>query len=277
MTTDTTPSGAAGPRLGSLARGDGESVAYAVRPARARDPAPGAGGAPGVLFLSGFRSDMNGNKARALDAWAEARGHGLIRFDYFGHGASSGDFRRGTIGRWLADTLAILDQVATGPQVLVGSSMGGWLALLAARARPARVRGLVLVAPAPDFTERLMWPGLPPEAREAILARGEWMAPSAYGEDPYPITADLIREGREHLILDGPIAFAGPVRILQGMADPDVPWTHALDLVQRLSGDVVASLIRDGDHRLSRPEDLRRLETALDEVMALTREPAEDA
>lgn len=225
------------------------------------------GAGPLVLWLGGFRSEMTGTKATALAAWAARSGRALLRFDYFGHGASEGRFEAGTISRWRADALAILDQLTTGPVVLVGSSMGGWLACLAALARPERLAGLVLVAPAVDFTERLLAPRLPAEAREAIAREGEWTRPSGYGDGGYPITCALIEDGARWSLLPGPIGVKARVRILQGGVDPDVPWPHALDVAKALEGpDVVFTLIRDGDHRLSRPADLGRLVAAIEEL-----------
>lgn len=241
----------------TFGREDGETIAYLAR----------EGKRPGVLWLGGFKSDMGGTKATALDRWAAARGRSYLRFDYYGHGASSGDFRAGTITRWLGDTLAVLDRLAGGPQVLVGSSMGGWLALLAARARPERVRGMLLIAPAADFTEALIWTRLPPEVRMQIEERGVWERPSAYDPDPYPITKTLIEDGRRHLLLGRPLPLGCPVRILQGMQDPDVPWRHALKLVEAIEGDVTLTLVRNGDHRLSDPAGLRRLEAMLDGLL----------
>jgi hypothetical protein len=225
------------------------------------------GAGPTVVWLGGFRSDMAGTKAQALADWAASHGRAFLRFDYFGHGESSGDFRQGTVSRWRADALAVLDQLTAGPLVLVGSSMGGWLACLAAMSRAHRVQGLVLIAPAADFTERLIWPELDAHARRAIEAEGVWMRPSEYG-DPYPITRDLIEDGRRWSILPGPVGIAAPVRVLQGGADPDVPWRHALELAQAIeSQNLVFTLIRDGDHRLSRPQDLARLVAAVAELV----------
>jgi len=224
------------------------------------------GAGPTVVWLGGFNSEMAGTKAQALADWAQARRRAYLRFDYFGHGQSSGAFSQGTITRWRADALAMIDQLTAGPLVLVGSSMGGWLACLAALARRPRIAALVLVAPAADFTERLLWPTLPPEGRRAIERHGVWLRPSAYG-DPYPISRDLIEDGRRWAILPGPVGVTAPVRILQGGADPDVPWRHALDLSQALeSRDLVFTLVGDGDHRLSRPQDLRRLIAAVEEL-----------
>jgi pimeloyl-ACP methyl ester carboxylesterase len=224
------------------------------------------GAGPTVVWLGGFRSDMTGTKAQALAGWAAAKGRSFLRFDYSAHGQSTGDFMEGTIGRWRSDALAVIDQLTDGPLVLVGSSMGGWIACLAALARPERVAGLVLIAPAPDFTDKLMEPSLPAHAREAIARDGYWPQPSDYGEDGYPITRRLLEEGTAWSILPGPVEIAAPVRILQGAADEAVPWLHALGLAQSIVGeDVVFTLIRDGDHRLSRPQDLARLLAAVEE------------
>ena len=224
--------------------------------------------AGGVTFvwLCGFKSDMSGGKALAVEAWAREAGHGTLLFDYSGHGQSGGAFEDGTISAWRADTLAAIDALTLGPLVLVGSSMGGWMALLAAMARPERVRGLLLIAPAPDFTEKLMWPEFMPAQQAEILDQGFTLRPSEYGA-PYPITRALIEDGRQWSILDAPVAFEGPVRILQGMQDPDVPWGHALALAASLtSPDVVLTLIKDGEHRLSREADIARLLAACGEL-----------
>lgn len=224
----------------------------------------------GVTFvwLCGFKSDMTGGKALAVEAWAKAAGHGALLFDYSGHGQSGGRFEEGTISAWREDALAAIDAQTDGPLELVGSSMGGWMALLAALARPERVKGLVLIAPAPDFTEKLMWPEFSPEQQAEILQEGFTLRPSAYGE-PYPITRALIEDGRQWSILDKDIPFAGPVRILQGMQDPDVPWGHALALTQALTAeDLLLTLIKDGDHRLSRDEDIARLLAVCGEMAA---------
>jgi pimeloyl-ACP methyl ester carboxylesterase len=209
---------------------------------------------------------MAGTKAQALADWALAAGRAYLRFDYFGHGESGGDFREGDITRWRGDALAVLDDLIEGDVVLVGSSMGGWIACLAAMARPERVKAMVLVAPAPDFTEKLMAPEIPPEGRRALRDDGVWLRPSEYG-DPYPITANLLEDGARWSILPGPIPIEAPVRILQGGEDPDVPWRHDLELAQAIKGDdVVFTLIKDGDHRLSRPQDIERLIAAVGEV-----------
>jgi pimeloyl-ACP methyl ester carboxylesterase len=245
-----------GETTGHLLRADGGLIAWRAI----------AGEGPTVVWLGGFNSDMTGIKAQALADWAQANGRAYLRFDYFGHGASSGAFQDGTITRWREDALAVLDELAPGPVVLVGSSMGGWIACLAAMVRADRVTGMVLVAPAPDFTEKLLAPQIPPVGREALRASRVWMRPSAYGE-PYPIAAALLEDGARWSILPGPVPIVCPVRILQGGADPDVPWRHALELAQAInSDDVVFSLIKDGDHRLSRPQDIGRLIAAVSDL-----------
>jgi pimeloyl-ACP methyl ester carboxylesterase len=229
------------------------------------------GKSPGLVWLGGFKSDMKGTKAEALDIWAARQGRACLRFDYSGHGESGGDFREGTIGRWLEDSVAVYRAFAKGPQVLIGSSMGGWIALLLsqrlrAMKGAAPVAGMVLIAPAVDFTEELMWKHFPASIKEAIENHGEWLRPSEYSEEPYPITRALIEDGRKHLLLGGLIEPGCPVHILQGVQDPDVPWRHAVELVSRFArDDVVLTLIKDGDHRLSRPEDLERLIAAVGE------------
>jgi pimeloyl-ACP methyl ester carboxylesterase len=231
-----------------------------------------AGGGPGLFWLSGFNSDMQGTKALALDAWAAEHKRACVRFDYSGHGESGGAFVDGTIGRWLEESVAVFEQFCTGPQVVIGSSMGGWMALLLARemarrpGSPMSLAGLVLIAPAPDFTEELMWKGFSPEVQNEIETKGVWLRPSQYGE-PYPITRALIEEGRNHLLLGSAIDVGCPVRILQGAQDPDVPWRHAFALAHRLpSDDVVLTVVRDGDHRLSRPQDIARMIAAVAEM-----------
>ena len=230
------------------------------------------GSAPGLFWLGGFNSDMRGTKALALDAWAAGQNRACVRFDYSGHGESGGSFADGTIGRWLEESVAVFEQFCVGPQVVIGSSMGGWMALLLAReigkreASRASLAGLVLIAPAPDFTEQLMWNGFSPEVRHEIETKGVWLRPSQYGE-PYPITRTLIEEGRSHLLLGSAIEVGCPVRILQGAQDPDVPWQHAFALTHRLpSDDVVLTMIQDGDHRLSRPQDIARIIAAVAEI-----------
>ena len=189
------------------------------------------GALPGLFWLGGFKSDMRGTKALALDGWAAEHSRACTRFDYSGHGESGGDFAEGTIGRWLEESVAVFERFCEGPQVVIGSSMGGWMALLLARelakrpASRASLRGLVLIAPAPDFTEELMWKGFSPDIRRQIETTGQWLRPSEYG-DPYPITRNLIEEGRNHLLLGGAVEVGCPVHILQGAKDPDVPWSE---------------------------------------------------
>src|SRR5271163_4240215 len=260
---------------------DGEPLAHIEvgtdRAARRIAVRARAGGAPGLFWLSGFNSDMQGTKAIALDAWAAEHHRACVRLDYSGHGESGGAFADGTIGRWLAESLMVFDACCQGPQILVGSSMGGWLALLmvgALRRRPppypppqagegrvgASVAGLVLIAPAVDFTEELMWKRMTPAIKQELEQNGVWARPSGYSPEPYLVTRQLIEEGRDHLLLGGMIETGCPVRILQGVDDPDVPWRHAVELTSRLaSDDVVLTLVKDGDHRLSRPEDIERL------------------
>jgi pimeloyl-ACP methyl ester carboxylesterase len=246
--------------------GSGNSARrIAVRPRKGRQP--------GLFWLGGFNSDMKGTKALALDAWAADHGRACVRFDYSGHGESGGRFVDGTIGRWLEESVAVFAQFCSGPTVVIGSSMGGWMALLLAReitrrAANASLAGLVLIAPAPDFTEELMWKGFSPDVRKEIESKGVWLRPSEYGDGtPYPITRALIEEGRNHLLLGGSIDVGCAVRILQGAQDPDVPWKHAFTLAQRLPAeDVVLTMIQDGDHRLSRPQDIARIIAAVAEM-----------
>jgi pimeloyl-ACP methyl ester carboxylesterase len=229
---------------------------------------PGAG--PPVFWLGGFRSDMQSAKAEALDQWAARRSRAFVRFDYMGHGESAGRFEDGCMSLWLEDSLAVLRRHASQPPILVGSSMGGWIALLAARAlrgTPQAPAGLVLIAPAVDFTQALMWEAFPEEVRQAITRDGVWLRPSAYSPEPYPITRQLIEDGRRHLILDRPVEPGCPVHILQGMMDPDVPWRHAMALVEHLPGEAVSlTLVKDGDHSLSREEDIARLVAAVEGI-----------
>jgi pimeloyl-ACP methyl ester carboxylesterase len=229
------------------------------------------GGNPGLFWLGGFKSDMKGTKAEALDVWAEGKGRACLRFDYSGHGESGGEFRDGTIGRWLEESVAVFTEFCRGPQVVIGSSMGGWLALLLARELKKRkvaapIAGMVLIAPAVDFTEELMWKQFSDAIKREIEDKGAWMRPSEYSEAPYPITRKLIEDGRQHLLMGELIETGCPVRILQGVQDPDVPWRHAAELVSRFArDDVVLTLVKDGDHRLSRPEDIERLTGAVAE------------
>lgn len=257
--TATPPTVAAG-EPAFLQSGGGVSIAYHRT----------AGKSPTIVYLGGFMSDMTGSKVMALEAFSRARGHAFLRFDYRGHGASSGRFEDGTIGMWRDDALAAIGALTQGPLLLVGSSMGGWIALLALRALGARVAGLVAIAPAPDFTEELVWKILPAAARDELAKAGVLRQASAYSERQTVITRALIEDGRNHLVLGGPIAFDGPVRILHGMRDSDVPWRQSLTLVDRLTtADVRLALVKDGDHRLSRPQDLDLLTATVGEVLDL--------
>ncbi len=221
------------------------------------------------MFLGGFMSDMTGTKAKALETHARRRGQAFVRFDYMGHGRSSGKFEDGTIGGWAEDAVAILDQATEGPQILVGSSMGGWIMLLAALARPQRVAGMVGIAAAPDFTEDLMWATFPAEIRDRLQREGTYRQPSDYAEEPYAITLTLIEEARRHLLLRTPIPITCPVHLLHGRRDPDVPWQTALKLSEQLqSSEVEVTLVKDGDHRLSEPRDLECLFAAVDRMSA---------
>jgi len=229
-----------------------------------------AGKGPPVVWLGGLRSDMRATKAEALAAWAERAERAFIRFDYAGHGESSGDFAQWTMSHWLKDAQAVLAAHTKGPTILVGSSMGGWAALLvtlrqaASQLRPA---GLVLIAPAVDFTEELMWAQMPEAIRDAIMREGVWQRPSEYSPEPMPITRALIEDGRRHLLFGHPLETGCPIHILQGMKDPDVPYSQALRLVEHLPHDpVVLTLIKDGDHRLSTPEDIARLVAAVEGI-----------
>jgi pimeloyl-ACP methyl ester carboxylesterase len=242
-----------------LDSGRGLSIAYHSAP----------GKSPGVMFCGGFMSDMTGTKAMTLEAFCRQRGQAFTRFDYSGHGQSEGKFEEGTIGAWTQDALAVLDSATRGPVVLVGSSMGGWIALNLALARPDRVAGLVLIAAAPDFTEDLMWHEFPAEAQMVLETEGVIYEPSDYSDKPYPITMNLIREGRDHLLLRGEIAIDIPVRLLHGMLDSDAPWKRSLMLTKKLrTPDVQVTLVKDGDHRLSREQDLVMLTRTVEEMLA---------
>ncbi|MTH65464.1 alpha/beta hydrolase [Paracoccus shanxieyensis] len=226
---------------------------------------PGQG--PGVVFLGGFRSDMGGTKAVWLEDWAKARERAFLRFDYSGHGASQGAFEAGCIGDWLADARAALD-LMPGPVVLVGSSMGGWISLLLARAVPERVAGLVTIAAAPDFTERGFWPEFSEAQRDRLMREGQVLRPSDYG-DPYVITRRLIEDGRAHLVLSQPLSLPFPTRFLQGTADADVPVGWAMDLLDHAEGpDLRLTLVKGADHRFSTPDCLGLIGTAVEEVLA---------
>ena len=228
-----------------------------------------AGAAPAVLWLGGFRSDMAGAKAAELAAWGARAGRRVVRFDYRGHGVSGGRFEDLAVSDWLADARAVAEAFAGDAPVAVGSSMGGWIALLLAKERLAArrpLRGLVLIAPAADFTERLLWPRLSPAMRQEVAQNGATYPPSRYGA-PVPFTRRLFEDGRRHLLYNGPIEVGCPVHILQGVKDEDVPHTHTLELVERLAhDDVVLTLVKDGDHRLSRPEDLARMIAAVEGI-----------
>jgi pimeloyl-ACP methyl ester carboxylesterase len=242
---------------------NGEFLAY-----RRRLPSGAGLKLPGIVFLGGFKSDMTGSKAAALDGFCGRRGLGFLRFDYSGHGESSGDFIDGSISRWTEDALAAFDRLTEGPQIVIGSSMGGWIMLLVALARRERVKGLIGIAAAPDFTEELIWRSLSEAEQARLMHEGRLAQPSEYSEEPYVITGKLIEDGRKHLLLGQPIAIDAPVRLLQGMADPDVPFHTAERLAKRLtSKDVTVTLVKDGDHRLSRPQDLARLEAAIEELI----------
>ena len=222
---------------------------------------PGAADRPDLLWLAGFKSEMTSTKATALASYAAARGLGLVRVDYSGHGQSGGRFEDGTVTRWLEEARAVFERLTAGPVILVGSSMGGYIALLllrqlmaAAPAHARRIRGLALIAPAWDMTERLMWQVFSAKARSAPIEHGVYSRPSEYGDGDYPITRALIEDGRRHLIGAAPFDPGRPVHILHGLLDPDVPWEHTLDLVAHLSGDWArVEAVPDGEHRLSRP------------------------
>ncbi len=221
------------------------------------------GRSPCVVFLPGYLSDMTGDKAQMLAAQCAQRGQAMLLFDYSGHGASGGAFEDGTIGRWIADALAVIDGLTKDRLVLIGSSMGGWIGLHVALARPARMAGFVGVAAAPDFTEALMWESMTFEERRILMQTGRLEVPSDYGS-PLPITRALIEDGRTRLLLGGPIPIACPVRLLHGQADRDVPWEMALRLASRLTGDdVQVTLVKDGGHRMSRPQDMALLAAAV--------------
>lgn len=243
---------------GILARADGATIAYERTPGRT----------PGVVFVHGFHSDMGGTKPRALEAHCRAAGRAFLRYDAFGHGASSGRFQDGTISRWRDDLLAVLDALTDGPQVLVGSSMGGWLMLLAARARPGRIGGLLGIAAAPDFTETLMWDKFGPELKNRLADDGLVTVENHYGDEPLVITRNLIEDGRANLLLGGPLPIQAPVRLLHGQADAEVPWPTALALAERLeSPDLRVTLVKSGGHRLSEPAEIALLLATLDELV----------
>ncbi len=241
-----------------LSRHDGATLAYRQV----------SGAAPGIVFFAGLRSEMTGTKASYLDAYCRRRGRAYVRFDYFGHGASSGVFADGTVGRWAEDAIAVIDELTQGPQILIGSSLGGWLMLLAALARPERVTALIGIAPAPDATEDLLWPRLDEAQRGELMATGSVTLPSEYDPAGYTYSLGMIEDGRRHLVMRGPIALDSPVRILHGMRDASVPWQTSIRLAEQLtSRDVAVTLVKDGDHRLSTEPDLGRLAATLDELL----------
>lgn len=224
------------------------------------------GTSPGVVFLGGFMSDMEGGKATELEAYCKRTGRAFVRFDYQGHGQSSGKFADGTIGLWLKDALAVIDQLAEGPQILVGSSMGGWIALLAAKARRARIKGLVGIAAAPDFTVR-HWAELSDADQQTITNTGRLEVYSEYGPDPYIFTRELFEDGWQNRVNHGPIDLDIPVHLIQGTEDPDVPWQTAMSIADNLTGDdTEVILVPGGDHRLSEPKDLARLVRTVDAI-----------
>lgn len=226
------------------------------------------GPGPGIVFLGGFKSDKEGTKALALEAWAKAQGRAFLRFDYSGHGSSSGDFLGGSVGDWFADARAAILSLTDGPQVLVGSSMGGWIALLMARAHPERLGGLVTIAAAPDFTEDSMWAEFTDDQRRELTERGRVELPSDYSDGPYVITRRLIEDGRTHLVLRAPLDLPFPVRFLQGTADVDVPVAVALRLMDHVTGpDIRLTLVKGADHRFSTPDCLRLIEATVRKVL----------
>ena len=251
---------------------DGLKIAYHHTPGKQSDTEAvktKAPNTPGVMFLGGFMSDMTGTKATHLQEHCVRQGLGYTRFDYSGHGQSSGKFVDGTIGQWARDAIAVLDEITTGPQVLVGSSMGGWIMLLVALARPECVAGLVGIAAAPDFTEDLMWAQFSEDQQKSIMEDGALVEPTEYGDDPYTITRDLIEDGRKQLLLREPLNITCPVHLVQGMQDPDVPWQTAIRLTDALvTKDVRVDLIKTGDHRLSEPDQLDVITGHLDDVLA---------
>lgn len=250
--------------FGSVARKDGATIAYRQSP----------GKNPGILFIHGLRSDMNGSKAQALQAHCQRAGRAFLCFDLSGHGQSSGRFEEGSIGAWTEDVLAILDEMTAGKQILVGSSLGGWLMLRAALARPERVAGLLGLAAAPDFTEDLLLPAFTPLQRDALERTGAVMIEDCYGGAPYPITRRLITEGRYHLVLRDAIKLSCPVSLVHGQRDHDVPWQTALTLAERLQSDAVrVTLLKNSGHRLSEPDELALIIATLDHLIAVAERP----
>jgi pimeloyl-ACP methyl ester carboxylesterase len=247
---------------------DGRRLAYRLTP----------GALPGVLFLGGFRSDMTGAKATAVEEFCRQEGRRCVRFDYTGHGLSSGNFMGGTIGAWKNDVLAILDHVATGANILIGSSMGGWLMLLATMERYEQVVGMIGIASAPDFTESLIWQPASKELKKELMEKGVIYAPSCNGEAPYPITRTLIQEAPQHLVLGRNIPLGMPIRLIHGTHDQDVPWQMSVKLLDHLkSPDISLELVKEGDHRLSFPAHLALLYRTLDEMIRITSRSGVDA
>ena len=239
-----------------LTTSDGQRIAYEKT----------AGSGPTLIWCGGLKSDMEGSKAVHLHGWAKSDGRGFIRFDYFGHGQSSGDFIEGTMSRWAADIGAVQEQLCSGSVILIGSSMGGWAAILAALDNPEAVAGLILINPAPDFTEKLTVAGWSEAQIKALENDGVVYEPSGYDE-PYAYSRALIEDGRAQQILDAPIDLFCPVRILQGHDDSVVPWTHSKQLIDRLASEnVTYTLVSGGDHSLSRPSDLKLIEAAIADI-----------
>lgn len=269
MTTEAT-----GPEFIEVGEGDSRrpiAIRHRLATRNSREPV--------LLWLSGYRSDMLGSKAVAVDQLSEKLGIACIRFDYSGHGESGGRFTDGTISRWLEETLAVIDHVAPEELIIIGSSMGGWIALrlaqtLRARGRGPELKGMVLIAPAPDFTSALIEPHLSEAQKQSLAQRGFFDEPSEYSPEPNIFTRALIEDGRQNQVLKGVIETGCPVHILQGMRDPDVPFSHALKLLDHLpADDTVLTLIRDGDHRLSRPQDLERMVSAISALAGVSLYP----
>lgn len=257
----------AGTSPSQLVREDGATVAYHRT----------AGASPGVVFLTGYMSDMTGGKATRLEAFCRERGQAFVRFDYLGHGASSGRFVEGTIGRWAEDAVAVIDALTDGPQILVGSSLGGWIMLLASLRRPERIAGLVGIAAAPDFTEDLIVPSLSSQQHAQLNIDGMVPVYSPYDPEPTPVTRKILEDGRDHLVLREEIALDCPVRLIHGMQDPDVPWKTALRLADRLrSTDIEILLVKAGEHRLSEVYDLDRLCETLEALLRRLTPPQGD-
>lgn len=242
----------------TLTREDGHIIAYHQQKGK-------EDGRPGILFCGGFRSDMQGTKALALEGWCRTQGLAYTRFDYLGHGQSSGQFEQGSIGRWAEDAGEVLQKLTQGPQIVVGSSMGGWVMLLLALRHPARIAGLVGIAAAPDFTQALIYEKLPAEQQELLDKGGEIALPACGDEAPYRITAQLIIESRKHLLLNKPtLPIHCPVHLLHGMQDDDVPWETSLTVAQKLkTGNVVLELVKNAGHRMSDASELARIERAI--------------